>query len=299
MIFNENFKPKITDSVKTKMVFHENCKFNFTGDVFIKIGDSIFSHDEVVKNPDYHLHNMIENSASILISEWANADENQSNHIPGITYLAVGTGDPGWDKFHPPLPTITQGDQIPPLIAEVGRIHKTLSATPYVDSFGNNTATPTPIVDFEFTFPGGSSPALIPPGSLDAVLVEMGLFGGAGANATGGGIMFNYLTFSAISKPVNAALTLVWRINFLPTAVNYYYVTYAGNGNTGGVVPIDANSYQQGTTVTVLGNTGSLVKTGSTFSGWNTLADGSGTSYAPGATFLMGSVNVILYAQWI
>ena len=40
-------------------------------------------------------------------------------------------------------------------------------------------------------------------------------------------------------------------------------VTYNGNGNTGGTVPVDASSpYLQGATVTVLGNTGTLVKTG-------------------------------------
>ena len=42
-----------------------------------------------------------------------------------------------------------------------------------------------------------------------------------------------------------------------------------------------------GATVTVLGNTGSLVKTGYTFAGWNTAANGSGTAYAPAATFTM------------
>ena len=40
-----------------------------------------------------------------------------------------------------------------------------------------------------------------------------------------------------------------------------YTVAYSGNGNTGGSVPVDANTYLQGATVTVLGNTGSLVKT--------------------------------------
>ena len=42
------------------------------------------------------------------------------------------------------------------------------------------------------------------------------------------------------------------------------------------------NSLDYGATVTVLGNTGSLVKTGYTFTGWNTAANGSGTSYTAG-----------------
>ncbi|MGE5355625.1 MAG: MopE-related protein [Deltaproteobacteria bacterium] len=82
------------------------------------------------------------------------------------------------------------------------------------------------------------------------------------------------------------------------TTLAEYTVTYDGNGNTGGTAPVDGNSpYASGATVTVLGNTGSLVKTGYTFNNWNTAADGSGTSYAPAATFTI-SANTTLYAQW-
>lgn len=75
-------------------------------------------------------------------------------------------------------------------------------------------------------------------------------------------------------------------------------VTYDGNGNDGGTVPTDSNNYLKNTTVTVLDNTGALTKTGYTFAGWNTRADGNGTDYASDATFTMGSENVILYAKW-
>jgi hypothetical protein len=44
-------------------------------------------------------------------------------------------------------------------------------------------------------------------------------------------------------------------------------VTYDGNGNTSGIVPVDSNTYLPGATVTVFGNTGSLEKTGYTFGG--------------------------------
>jgi len=75
-------------------------------------------------------------------------------------------------------------------------------------------------------------------------------------------------------------------------------VTYDGNGGTGSV-PVDASSpYSSGSTVTVLGNTGTLVRTAHTFNGWNTQADGLGTSYAPDATFTISSPTT-LYAQWI
>ena len=71
---------------------------------------------------------------------------------------------------------------------------------------------------------------------------------------------------------------LISGTTFTPT------VTYVGNGSTGGTVPVDGNSpYASGATVTVLGNTGALTKTGSSFSSWNTSADGTGTAYAPAA----------------
>ncbi len=76
-----------------------------------------------------------------------------------------------------------------------------------------------------------------------------------------------------------------------------YRVTYDGNGNTAGTVPTDTFEYPEGATTTVLDNTGSLAKDGYTFAGWNTKANGSGTSYAAGATFTISS-NVTLYAQW-
>ena len=76
-----------------------------------------------------------------------------------------------------------------------------------------------------------------------------------------------------------------------------YTVTYNGNGNTSGVAPTDANLYEQGALVTVLGK-GNLVKISYSFVGWNTAANGSGISQAAGSTFNMGTTNVTLYAQW-
>ena len=77
-----------------------------------------------------------------------------------------------------------------------------------------------------------------------------------------------------------------------------YTVTYGGNGSTGGTVPVDSVSYEEGLTVTVLGNTGGLVNPGYSFTGWNTVADGSGNSYVQGGQFTMGAMDVTLYAQW-
>lgn len=97
-----------------------------------------------------------------------------------------------------------------------------------------------------------------------------------------------------VSRPQGAACD----IGAFETAIQIYSVTYTGNGSTGGSVPTDGNAYAAGATVTVLGNTGNLAKTGYTFAGWNTAANGSGTAYAGGAIFAMGSAHITLYAQW-
>jgi uncharacterized protein (TIGR02145 family)/uncharacterized repeat protein (TIGR02543 family) len=84
-------------------------------------------------------------------------------------------------------------------------------------------------------------------------------------------------------------------VTFKPT----YKVTYMGNGSTTGLVPTDLTNYQSNDKVTVLGNTGTLVKTGYTFANWNNSINGNGTSYAPGATFTMEAADVTLYAKWV
>lgn len=82
-------------------------------------------------------------------------------------------------------------------------------------------------------------------------------------------------------------------------SIRSHTVTYNGNTNTGGAIPVDANSpYSAASSVTVLGNVNSLTKTGNAFNGWNTMANGSGTAYAPGSTF-SPTANTILYAQWL
>ena len=77
-----------------------------------------------------------------------------------------------------------------------------------------------------------------------------------------------------------------------------YSVTYDANGATSGSVPTDDEDYESGATVTVKSNTGSLAKTGYTFDGWNTNADGTGTNYTAGTGTFTISANTTLYAKW-
>ena len=112
--------------------------------------------------------------------------------------------------------------------------------------------------------------------------------------------MKRFSTLLALISVVAFALTLILvscksPVSSSPDPVS---VTYDGNGADSGSVPIDTTNYLAGQTVTVAENSGNLVRAGYSFTGWNTAPDGSGTGYAPGATFAMGSANVTLYAQW-
>ena len=76
-----------------------------------------------------------------------------------------------------------------------------------------------------------------------------------------------------------------------------YALTYDGNGNSGGAVPVDPTHYTELQLVTVLGNPGSLVRTGHAFAGWNSKADGSGKAWTAGQHFIL-TTDATLYAGW-
>ncbi|MDR1400245.1 MAG: InlB B-repeat-containing protein [Treponema sp.] len=155
---------------------------------------------------------------------------------------------------------------------------------------------------YTVTYAAGEGSGAVPATQSDVVSgVSIALPGQGSMTAPSGKIFGGWSagteTFAAgASYTVTADVTFTaqWRVSGGTT----YTVMYNGNGNTGGTAPVDSSSpYASGITVTVLGNTGSLVKTGSTFAGWNTAAGGSGTSYAAGARFTINS-NTVLYAQW-
>ena len=74
-------------------------------------------------------------------------------------------------------------------------------------------------------------------------------------------------------------------------------ITYNANGATTGTVP--ANTYATGTaSINLAPNSGTLAKTGTNFAGWNTAANGSGTSYIAGSTYTP-SGSATLYALWL
>ena len=75
-------------------------------------------------------------------------------------------------------------------------------------------------------------------------------------------------------------------------------INFNGNGSTGG----NTASQQIAAGNTASLNTNGFTRTGYVFTGWNTAADGSGTSYADGDDYAVtpatGDATVTLYAQW-
>ena len=123
---------------------------------------------------------------------------------------------------------------------------------------------------------------------------------GTSANFT---LQYDYATAQsgAVKITLNTKTNSIYLVSCAVTcssAPATYSVTYNANGATSGDVPTDGTNYSSGATVTVKGNTGSLAKTGFTWAGWNTKADGNGTDYAENATFTI-SANTTLYAKWI
>jgi hypothetical protein len=89
------------------------------------------------------------------------------------------------------------------------------------------------------------------------------------------------------------------------TLPDYNSITYFGNGNTDGDVPVDSTHYPMVPAIiiggpgnaTIMGNTEGLMKDGLYFAGWNTKSDGTGIAYQPGDTLNLYA-SLTLYAIW-
>jgi uncharacterized repeat protein (TIGR02543 family) len=155
---------------------------------------------------------------------------------------------------------------------------------------GNTNTSGTAPTDTSSPYTAGSTVTVS--GNTGSLAKTGYTFNGWNTLANGSGT--SYSPTSNFTINTNTTLYAQWT----PVVPITYTVIYDGNTSTSGNVPVDTSSpYTAGSTVTVSGNTGSLAKTGYTFNGWNTLANGSGTSYSPTSTFIVNA-NTTLYAQW-
>lgn len=113
-------------------------------------------------------------------------------------------------------------------------------------------------------------------------------FAGWFAAATGG---------SALSFPHTHNQSVDFTLHAQWTA-NSYTVSYNGNGNTSGSTPSSASATFS-TSFTASTNSGSLGRSGYSFVGWNTAANGTGTDFTAGASATWSlAATTTLYAKW-
>lgn len=97
--------------------------------------------------------------------------------------------------------------------------------------------------------------------------------------------------YTDTSGVVNYTVYMVYE-DVTPVISNYT-VTYNGNGGAGDIP--EKSVHPEGTSVDIKPAT--LTRKNYTFVGWNSEADGSGTDYLPGKTFVISS-DITLYAKW-
>ncbi len=116
------------------------------------------------------------------------------------------------------------------------------------------------------------------------------LANGTAVPGVSGGTGVAYAANESITVSANTVLYAIW------TAVPTYTVTFSGNSQSGGSVPQSVTTSDA--SVIVPGNVNSMYKTGYSFNGWNTQADGNGTRYAVGEAFSV-TANTTLYVDWL
>ncbi|HUY43737.1 MAG TPA: G1 family glutamic endopeptidase [Acidimicrobiales bacterium] len=108
----------------------------------------------------------------------------------------------------------------------------------------------------------------------------------SGWNTAADGSGTSYADAQLVTFSVSTTLYAQWTINA-------YTITFNANGGSGAMA-----SQTENYDVSANLSTNTFTMSGYTFSGWNTAADGSGTSYAD-AQLVTFSVSTTLYAQWI
>ena len=109
-------------------------------------------------------------------------------------------------------------------------------------------------------------------------------------NTQADGLGASYLNNYTYSFAASKTLYAIWSQN--------YTISYDSNTANAGSVPISQGYYASGPTVTIQSNSGSLSKVGNILTGWNSVANGTGTSYALGQVNSTFSTNTTLFAQW-
>jgi uncharacterized repeat protein (TIGR02543 family) len=144
---------------------------------------------------------------------------------------------------------------------------------PAAESFGVNSITLAGNEDFQYAYTAGSSTT---PGASS--WQDSATF----SNLTPGTAYTFYMRKGETGK-TSAGTTI--------TLVNLNYNANGGNGS------VASQGASKDSEVTVADGT-DLTRAGYTFAGWNTDANGNGTTYAAGSSITLSQTTTTLYAQW-
>ena len=168
-----------------------------------------------------------------------------------------------------------------PALWPVAATVTTPTATPYTVTYDGNTNT------------GGTAPGATTATGSQTVLTNSGTLAKsgytfAGWNTSPNGTGATYAAGSTIIPVSNVTLYALW------VQGSGYTLSYNPNSAPLGSAPADTNGIGS---VNIAPSAGTLSKPGYSFTGWNTAADGSGTTYQPGDALNLTS-NITLYAMW-
>lgn len=230
---------------------------------------------------DYNIVFINGGSTESTITKQYGADLSDVSYTPARpSTVPVGYTFAGWydNKEHAGSPVVFDGQTMPAgnLAVYAKWVEPEVSVTFYNGRLGtaNNTVFQSFHVDYGTAIPND----MIPTYPLSSTYDWIGW-------VTADGSVFHFDT------------KIYQSINLYPYYVSQtsFTVTYNANGGKG-TVPTDSNTYLEFSEAVVKTASG-LTKDNQHFLGWNTAADGSGTTYQPNSKVQILS-NVTLYAKW-
>jgi hypothetical protein len=141
-------------------------------------------------------------------------------------YIAVGVGDPGWDRGAPPYRR-----DIGALLAEVARKAVGPTDVQYLDELGTEVPIASPRLRIRTVFE---------PGEGEGALRECGLFGGGASTRSDSGLLLSYFMHARIDKGPSMNLARAFQLDLRAYPAGGVQPTrYLGNSHTREVHDLD------------------------------------------------------------
>lgn len=173
---NTNMKQRDEESMGVSLMGIDPTELKMTGE----ITDRIYKNGVLVEERTGH--NIVVNQFLKLVMALCKGESGYS----GIKYWAVGSGIASWDDSIPdPEINATR------LTAEIGRIAISPSEIKFLDAAGNESATPTGVLQIKHVFG---------PSDCNGTWREFGIFGGNATATLNSGLMINKKHHAVITK---------------------------------------------------------------------------------------------------